>query len=319
MLAVLMLTAPAAGAQTGRPEIPTSEQPGLSEIAADIAGRAERSVEAVDTYFQRSPSEPQGGSTLDEEVRQYRVFARQLRDAMTVVRGAAALPGSANGATAFGVRFDDASTRVSDRELVDLAARSRLDRFIPVKNAPRCCDALTMDAAKAEHTLAVTLEEVWKGFGQAALTEAFTRMTAVYSQFEAKLLNGFPAMPWEYIVNFRGNRDGPSRHQLIWAHLSMGVEIDNEAAAGTSQAHPVLAVQAIGYNFYFFRGINYLGATALLTMNATAGGDRWRRGAALHVGNIASIGATRGNGHWLLFVASDRLSDKLVGALVRLR
>jgi hypothetical protein len=287
-------------------------QDSLQKTAADLKGRAEKTIAAVDDYSAKPPS-----TVADaDDLRLFRGFVRELRDAMArVVQVAAPLAASAD---IFNSRFD--STRVTSADLVDLASRGRLNRFIPLVNgAVACCDSLTQAAAPAEHAFAESLAAIWKGFGPAQLEDSISRMTAVYKKFETKLLKGFPGMPWEYVLNFHGDRDGPSPNQIIWAHPSLGFEIDDQAAEGTSQARTVLTIQALGYNRYFFKGINYIGLAAIVTVNATEGRDRWRKGAVVHFGNVASVGATRGDGRWIMFVASDRLGDKLVGALVKLR
>jgi hypothetical protein len=287
-------------------------QPALAQEpgAVDAGRRAAQTVTAVEGYFKAHPAEPAGESELDAERRVFRGFARQLESGM---RRAALVAGERDPAT-FAARF-----RAPGDDAVDAAAAAGLHRFVLRDGTPRCCDELTAASAPAEHALAVTLEGIWKGFGDEELAATIARMAHTYDRFESKLLKGFPAMPWEYMFNFQGTRDGPSRHQLIWLHPNVATEVDRHALDGTSHVRPSFAVQVIGYNFYVFRGINYVGATTLLTVNATAGRDRWRRGGAVHLGNILSVGATRGDGHWTWYVASDRLADKLVGALVKTR
>jgi hypothetical protein len=284
----------------------------LQKTAGDLKGRAAKTIAAVDDYF----AKPASASADAEELRLFRGFARELRDTMTRVVNFP--PPPAASADTFHKRFD--SGRVTSSDLVDLASEGHLNRFIPlVTGAVACCDSLTKAQAPAEHGLAESLAETWKGFGPGLLEASIAKMTAVYRKFEMKLLKGFPGMPWEYVLNFHGDRDGPSPNQIIWAHPSLGFEIDDKASEGTSQARTVLTVQALGYNRYFFKGINYIGAAAIVTVNATEGRDRFRPGAAVHFGNLASVGATHGDRRWVIFVASDRLGDKLVGALVKLR
>jgi hypothetical protein len=292
------------------PAVAQAQERSFRETATDLKSRAEQTVAAIDAYF-ANPAPSKGDA---QELQQFRGFARELRQAMDeVVRVATPLAGS--GST-FMERFDTTRARV---DLVDLASRGRLNRFIPpVDGAPACCESLTKDAAPSEFALVEALSAAWKGFGPDLLAQSIRDMSAIYGKFEKKLLKGFPAMPWEYILNFHGDRNGPSPHQLILAHPSLGFEVDNKAAEGTSQARAVLAMQ-FGYNHYFFKGINYVGAAFIATANATAGRDRWRKGAAIHFGNVATVGATHGDDRWIVFVASDRLGDKLVGALVKLR
>lgn len=284
----------------------------LRKNATDLKDRAERTIAAVDGYFAKPPSTKADA----DEVRLFRGFAGELRVAMAkVIQVAAPVVGSGD---TFNRRFD--ADRTASADLVDLASQGRLNRFVPLVNgAVACCDSLTTANAPAETAFAESLAEIWKGFGAAQLEDSISKLTRVYDKFESKLLKGFPAMPWEYVLNFHGDRDGPSAHQMIWAHPSLGFEIDDKAADGTSQARTVLTIQAIGYNRYFFKGINYIGAAAIVTVNATEGRDRWRKGAAMHFGNVASVGVTHGDRRWIMFVASDRLGDKLVGALVKMR
>lgn len=306
VLLLLVLSVPALG-QDSDP----------SALAADLERRAAATILAIDAYF----GDPRVGQAASDEALVFRTFTRELRGAMeSILPVARTVASGGSHAGLFGARLS--GRRLVAADLVDAAASTRIDRLLPLDDVIRCCDTLNASTAPAERALAGMLSQIWSGFARDQLGPTIVRLRDAYARFEEKLLEGFPAMPWEYVLNFQGGREGPSVHQLIWAHPSIGFEVDPRASQGSTHIRSVLVVQAAGYNFYFLgagplRGLKYLGTAAILTLNTTAGQDRWRRGGLVHLGNRVSLGATYGDTRWIWFASSDRLTDAIVRVFAR--
>lgn len=237
----------------------------------------------------------------------------------------------------FRARFDErARSKQFEHQVdvtVDLTANCRVDRltFSPGDRFPGCCRLLDQNELGADDlmvasrvfVLAEDLGRIWTGYEGNFGERTVKKTQEVLSLFERKLLDGFPATPWEYMLNFQGGRDGPSPHQLIWLHPNLGLEVDPKGVGeGQNRLQPVLVLQALGYNRYllhtkegFGRKLNYIGFAGILTFNSTKGLDAVRYGGLVHLGNYLSVGTTFGDSEWRLYLSSDKVFDQVVRLL----
>jgi hypothetical protein len=229
---------------------------------------------------------------------------------------------------AFKARFDR-ELRESMFSAVDQLTACRVDNllFAPGTRALRCCTTLDEEAltpelkelAKPEFELAADLGRTWSGFERAFAEGTIQEMKRSLKRFERKLIDGFPGMPWEYILNIQGDRSGPSPHQIIWAHFDVGMEHASRTDSGDAKVQPVLGLQVLGYNRYFLDSENwagerlkYVGFAALVTASGKKGVNAARYGGVFHFGNYISAGATYGDRKWRVYLSSNKAFDQIL-------
>lgn len=144
----------------------------------------------------------------------------------------------------------------------------------------------------------------------------------ILRRFRLKLIDGFPAYPWEYLFNLSGDRRRPARGQFIYLHPTFGFAYDgpwSELPANTLHLQgwlPAIHLEAFGFNYYFFnRGFNYLGVSAVAW--AAIGDDEGGYGFDVHLANWITLGAGLwdGDGDWdpRLMVGWTTVTEKLLG------
>jgi hypothetical protein len=223
----------------------------------------------------------------------------------------------------FRVAIDDlASCRVNRLTLAESARGSReTDCCQNTEIKERDLSAAERPLAEPIFQLGAEIPGLWSPLTDKCGPETLASTKAVLARFERKLIDGFPAMPWEYIWNLHGNRDGPTPHQIIWLHPNMAAEVKTTGAIndGENRFQPVFVVQTLGYNRYFLkaekgplRRLNYIGLAGVVTFNTTEGRRVARPGGIFHFGNFLSVGATRGDGRWQLYVSSDKVFDQVL-------
>ncbi len=172
-----------------------------------------------------------------------------------------------------------------------------------------------------EFALAEALVATWEEFTAKTdfLTGAIAENSRILEQFDRKLIDGFPGMPWEYVFNMMGDINGPSPHQIIWAHFNLGFEDGVQVAPGDNRIQPVLTLQGLGYNRYFlskdkgvWRKLNYLGVAGIITLNGRKGVTAVRYGGVVHFGNYVSVGSTYGDGAWRVYASSNKVVDQIL-------
>lgn len=230
-------------------------------------------------------------------------------------------------------RFDsDARRRVFAEKLSGLAneiSDCRVNRLLPAGTRPvRCCNKITLERnAKLENelepelTLTSFLGERWETYTEIKELVENTIQTnkKIVGQFRRKLLDGFPIMPWEAALNLHGDDNGPSPHQIIWAHFNMGFEDGVQVDPGDNRIQPVLTLQGLGYNRYFlskdkgvWRKLNYLGVAGIITLNGRKGVKTIRYGGVVHFGNYVSVGGTYGDHVWRVYASSNKVVDQIL-------
>lgn len=272
------------------------------------------------------------GEDVRRPLQAYRNFAEEVAGCMDIAGNALATlePQRFASLETFRARFSE-KPRSDQFELLldsslDTTKKCKVNRllFILHTRKLRCCDELTETNLTApEFALAGQLDNDWAGYEGNFGERVVEKTREVLSLFERKLLDGFPATPWEYMLNFQGGRDGPSPHQLIWLHPNLGLEVDPEGVGeGQNRLQPVLVLQALGYNRYllhakegFGRKLNYIGFAGILTFNSTKGLDAVRYGGLVHLGNYLSVGTTFGDSEWRLYLSSDKVFDQVVRLL----
>jgi hypothetical protein len=156
-----------------------------------------------------------------------------------------------------------------------------------------------------------------------ALDQQILKDEAIHTRFERKLMKGFPAAPWEYMLNLHGNADGPASLQIIWLHPGTGVELlYDDLKNNTWKFQPVLTLQPLGINGYFLGSsgglwakINYLGLAGLLTYNSPS--RDINAGGVVHFGNYLSVGATFGNDQTYGYASSAEAVETVKNLLGR--
>ena len=316
------------GVASAQPEEQTD-----AEYVEDLIGRAERTIERLSTYLTASPRDrvPPLAADVEQELDAFRGNATSTRDCFL---DAVPVGRAFTTYDVFRARHDPEIREevFRPRAFADVAAvvnlhrECRIDRLllIPGSEPPEleCCTSLTRTVANPEFSVAADLGPVWDGYAGLQGQRLVAELGKQYQRFERKLLNGFPAMPWEYVLNFSGGRSGPSPNQLIWLHPNAGVEaLVGNVGDGQNRVQPVLALQVIGFNRYLFsdtalaRRLNYLGIAAIATVNTTQGRDHVRYGGLIHVGNYLSVGGTHGDDEWRLYFSSDRIADQFLRLL----
>lgn len=307
-----------------------------AQDAEDLRGRAERTVAAVEMYIQATEAPRDVPASMAAEVSILRGHATALEaDMREIVRLLDRAGGGFAPNATFNARFD-AETRtdlfsVDGPSLSEAVAEAQVRRLQSDTGLDgveiRCCPTILEGFETApEFALAGALTDIWTGFDNNDAARArviIADSDRIVAQFRRKLLDGFPAMPWEFALNFQGTEAGPTPHQLVWLHPSLGLEVrTGQLPVGTNHLSPVLVIQMLGYNRYllgsmsgFQRAVNYLGFAAAMSLNAEAGRDRLRYGGLMHVGNYVSVGATYGDADWQLLLSSSKLLDVVMGAV----
>lgn len=321
IVAVLVLFRPA----------PARAQTAPEDSSERLLRMARETVKAIDEYLRDGSDVATYPAEMQRDVKAFREHAVGARDQLRRFSAIAAGQPNELGATrVFDARFrpdvrDDAFAKPST--LMDAVSQARRDRLMAIRDVirggrvMRCCDQLVeTTATQPEFALADRLADIWQDYAKEWAKEAIARAERTRDRFVHKLLRGFPAMPWEYALNFQGDRNGPTSHQLIWLHPSAGFQVPaGSVAGGAARLESVLTIQALGYNRYFLDDrrlatrLNYVGVAALVTLSPTAGEPKLGYGGAVHVGNLMSLGSTYRNAGWNVFLASDRWSDALIG------
>ncbi len=119
--------------------------------------------------------------------------------------------------------------------------------------------------------------------------------------FRMKLVDGFPAYPWEYLWNLTGDRMHPARWQFIIAHPTFGFHLAgpgsdlNPKDFRIENWHPAMQIEIGGINCYFFnRWMNYVGVSAVAWKSL--GGDGGGYGFDAHLANWTTLGVSILNG-----------------------
>lgn len=223
----------------------------------------------------------------------------------------------------FGRELDESLDKLSDCRASDLMTQSAN------RPAINCCLLLNQDTLRQEEKaqlggefeLADLLRQAWGALraDTQILDRTIQRTHEALARFDRKLIGGFPGMPWEYVFNIMGDINGPSPHQIIWAHFNLGFEDGVQVAPGDNRIQPVLTLQGLGYNRYFlskdkgvWRKLNYLGVAGIITLNGRKGVTAVRYGGVVHFGNYVSVGSTYGDGAWRVYASSNKVVDQIL-------
>ncbi len=296
---------------------------------------ADQTIAGADRYLSKASTTDRSGiesPDLVSELEAYRRFAEQLRTCMAQVRKALVDTDRFATQETFKARFeaeereellefDDAS-----KKTINEISKCRRDRLLLEDGKPPCCPGIQSGAGgllgraiKPEVDFSLELVEIWRGYSDRLGGSVIAETERVLERFDRKLIDGFPGMPWEYVFNIMGDINGPSPHQIIWAHFNLGFEDGVQVTPGDNRIQPVLTLQGLGYNRYFlskdkgvWRKLNYLGVAGIITLNGRKGVTAVRYGGVVHFGNYVSVGSTYGDGAWRVYASSNKVVDQVL-------
>ncbi len=220
----------------------------------------------------------------------------------------------------FGEKLDRISNKVSECHVNRLLIR-RGRRVACCNEINRNRDTKLGGGLEPELNLSGRLTEIWEPYTEIEelVENTIDGNKKIVARFRRKLLEGFPIMPWEAALNLHGDDNGPSQHQIIWAHFNMGFEDGVQVDPGDNRIQPVLTLQGLGYNRYFlskdkgvWRKLNYLGVAGIITLNGRKSVKTIRYGGVVHFGNYVSVGSTYGDGEWLVYASSNKVVDQIL-------
>jgi hypothetical protein len=298
-------------------------------IGADsIVLAAQAAWNVTDHYLQRTAQTDSALLDADHrrELPQLRRHGEQIKRVMSQIIQQRDFPDS----DFYWIRHEQAAP-TPNPNLLDLFNQADLAAFVTVNGTRGAIisgyPAFSTPADSLEQQLADTLTALHNLLAgrlySTALDGQIERDQQIHGRYERKLMTGFPAAPWEYMLNFHGTADGPSPSQIIWLHPGTGIEaLWDDLQNNTWRFQPVLTLQPLGFNYYFlstdgglFYKINYLGLAGIVTYNSP--GRDVNMGAVVHFGNYLSAGATFGNDQTYAYASSAEAVETVKNLLGR--